>query len=93
MYSPVRVSILIKSPMSTNDGQANSAPVSTLQGLVTFVAVLPRPGLAVFDLQHHVVGRRDQIGRPLNSTMLQIMPSLRYFQASSTCSAVNSYCS
>ena len=45
IYSPVRVSIWINSPNSTNDGQANSAPVSTLQGLVTLVAVLPRaPG-------------------------------------------------
>jgi hypothetical protein len=44
-YSPVRVSILMRSPMLTNAGQANSAPVSTLQGFCTLVAVLPRaPG-------------------------------------------------
>ena len=33
------------------------------------------------------------IGWPLCKTMLHTMLSLRYFQASSTCSAVNSYCS
>ena len=41
----MRVSILIRSPMLTNTGHWKSAPVSTLHGLLTFVAVLPRaPG-------------------------------------------------
>ncbi len=40
-YSPVRVSTLIMSPMSTNAGTMISAPVSILTGLVKLVAVLP----------------------------------------------------
>ena len=33
------------------------------------------------------------IGLLLNTISVQSMPSLRYFQASPTCSAVSSYCS
>lgn len=40
-YSPVRVSTLINSSMLMNAGHWISAPVSTLQGLVTLVAVFP----------------------------------------------------
>ena len=45
MYSPVRVSTLMRSPISTKAGTVISAPVSTVHGLVTLVAVFPRaPG-------------------------------------------------
>ena len=40
-YSPVRVSILMTLPSLRKAGPLNSAPVSTLTGLVTFVAVSP----------------------------------------------------
>ena len=40
-YSPVRVSILTTLPISMKAGHWNSAPVSTLTGFVTLVAVLP----------------------------------------------------
>ncbi len=44
-YSPVRVSILITSPCSTNRGTYTVAPVSTIAGLVAPVAVSPlKPG-------------------------------------------------
>ena len=44
-YSPVRVSILIISSCSTNNGTATCAPVSTIAGLVAPCAVLPlNPG-------------------------------------------------
>ncbi len=56
-YSPVRLSILIRSPMLTKEGQGNSAPVSTLQGLVTLVAVLPFARLAILDSEHDVIRR------------------------------------
>ena len=60
MYSPVRVSILIRSPMLTNTGQGNSAPGFHLAGLGDVGGrVAPGPRLAVLDLQDHVVGRRD----------------------------------
>ena len=45
MYSPVRVSILSLSPISTNNGTATCAPVSTIAGLVAPCAVFPlNPG-------------------------------------------------
>ena len=45
MYSPVRVSIFSRSPMSTKAGAVISAPVSSCTGLFTLVAVSPRtPG-------------------------------------------------
>ena len=63
IYAPVRVSIRIMSPMLTNEGQGNSAPVSTLHGLVTFVAVLPfAPGSQYSTRQYDVV-RRSQADR------------------------------
>ena len=44
-YSPVRVSILMRSPRSMKRGTLISAPVSTVAGLVAVVAVLPaEPG-------------------------------------------------
>ena len=41
MYSHVRVSILILSPVLMNRGTLISAPVSTVAGFVAFVAVSP----------------------------------------------------
>ncbi|MBM7869218.1 hypothetical protein JOC70_000687 [Clostridium pascui] len=41
MYSPVLVSILITSPSFTNKGTGIIAPVSTVAGFNTFVAVFP----------------------------------------------------
>ena len=40
-YSPVRVSTLMMLPILMKPGTMNSAPVSTLAGLVTLVAVSP----------------------------------------------------
>ena len=40
-YSPVLVSIFNLSPRFTNKGTYTTAPVSTVQGLVAPVAVLP----------------------------------------------------
>ena len=57
MYSLVRVSTLMRSPVSTKMGTCTSAPVSSLAGLVTLVAVLPRAWLRVLDPQHHMIRR------------------------------------
>src|SRR3569623_294194 len=94
MNSPVRVSILMMSPMSTNAGQSISAPVSNLTGFVRLVAVLPRTAGSQYSIFKITwFGGVTEIGLLLNSTMLQMVPSLMYFQASSTWAAVNSYCS
>src|SRR5208283_3137455 len=93
-YSPVRVSILMRSPMLTNTGHWNSAPVSTLHGFETFVAVLPRaPGSQYSIFRITWFGGVTLIGLPLYSTMLQTIDSLRNFHVSPTWSAVNSCCS
>ena len=77
MYSPVRVSILIKSPMSTKAGQSISAPVSNLTGLVKLVAVLPRTAGSQYSIFNTMwFGGVTEIGLLLNSTMLQMVPSL-----------------
>ena len=61
---------------------------------MTLVAVLPlAPGSQYSTFSTTWFGGVTLIGWLLYSTMLQTMPSLRYFQVSSTCSAVNSYCS
>src|SRR5438105_3778633 len=94
MYSPVRVSTLIRSPISTKAGQVISAPVSSLAGLVRFVAVLPRTaGSQYSTLSTMWFGGSTLIGLLLNSIILQTVPSLIHFQVSSTCGLVNSYCS
>src|SRR5918999_5004098 len=42
MYSPVRVSTLFFSPISTNSGTLTTAPVSRVAGFLPPVAVSPR---------------------------------------------------
>ena len=63
MYSPVRVSILITLPIVMNSGAWISAPVSSLTGLVTLVAVSPRaPGSQYSTLARHGAGGVMLIG-------------------------------
>ncbi len=69
-------------------------PVSTLTGLDTPVDVLPRADDSQYStLSWTWLGGVSVMGFSLNSTMEQTIPSVRYFQASSTCSLLSSYCS
>jgi len=70
MYAPVRVSTRITSPISTNDGHWISAPVSTLTGLVTLVAVFPlAPGSQYSTFNSTWFGGVMVIGLLLNRTI------------------------
>lgn len=85
-YSPVRVSITIVSPCSTNKGTYTVAPVSTTAGFVALVAVFPlKPGSDSVICNSTVIGGSMANTSPLHEQIftvsfpLQISKNLQLF--------------
>ena len=85
MYSPERVSTLIRSPSSTNSGTFTTAPVSSVAGFSAPVRVSPfTPGSVFVMVSTTDAGRSTAIGTPSCSGDLRLGPLHQVVGASPT---------
>src|SRR5579859_4204797 len=82
-YWPVRVSIHTRSPGFTNRGTLTTAPVSSVAGLVTLLAVSPRtPGSALSTVNSRKLGSSTEIMVSLSTSISTVSCSFRKRTAS-----------